>query len=141
MRKALLLLAVALGIGCQGPAGSTSPDLTKPELAANGGRWLSTRRTIRTEWTFHPDGRYDALHQEGEVAAQIRGHYRWDNGLLVLDPDRDSVEARSSDKEEANRVQDRLSKGYVLTITPGQNGEFSAKPDDGGEALKFERSG
>jgi hypothetical protein len=138
MRKALLLFALGTAlVGCQGGPGAAA---VKHDLAENGGRWLSTRRLVKTEWTFHSDGSYDALHQEGEVAAQIRGKYRWDNGFLVVDPDRDSIEARSRDAEEAGRVQDRLSKGYVLAITWNGNDKFTAKPTDGEEALNFVRS-
>ena len=148
MRKALLFIAI-LAAGCQGlapkpvPIGSsntTGSEGEKANLAENGGRWISTRKLIKTEWTFHPDGAYDALHQEGEVAAQIRGKYRWDNGFLVLDPNRDSIEARSRDKAEADRVQDQLSKGYELSVTWDGKETFTGTPKGGGEPLVFKRS-
>lgn len=139
MRKAALLLTVFL-VGCQS-GGSVVNNLkaapVKGDLTDNGGRWQSRQKLILTEWTFKPDGSYDALHQEGSLAPQIRGKYRWDNGFLVIDPDRDSIEVRGRDAEAANRLQDRLSKGYELSVTWDGKDKFTAKPKDGGEAMVF----
>ncbi|MGV3613691.1 MAG: hypothetical protein ACO1SV_00025 [Fimbriimonas sp.] len=141
MKKAVLFLSLLVA-GCQGGVSGGGPaavTLDKPDLLQDNGRWLSTQKEIKTEWSFKPDGTYEALHQEGEVAAQIRGKYRWDNGFLVLDPNPDSIEARSRDAEEAKRVQDRISKGYELAITMDGKEKFTAKPNRGGEKLVFTR--
>lgn len=139
MRKAALFLTVFL-VGCQ--SGGTVVDKMKSgsvqgELTDGSGRWQSRQKLILTEWTFKKDGSYDALHQEGSLAPQIRGKYRWDNGFLVIDPDKDSIEVRGNDVEAANRLQDRLSKGYELSVTWDGKDKFTAKPKDNGEALVF----
>jgi hypothetical protein len=140
MRKAALLLSILL-VGCQGGSGSVVNKVkaapVQGELAEGNGRWQSRQKLILTEWTFHKDGSYDALHQEGSLAPQIRGKFRWDNGFLVIDPDPGSIEVRGRDAEEANRLQDRLSKGYELTVTWDAKDKFTAKPKGGGEAMVF----
>lgn len=140
MRVASLLLGLTLValVGC-GPSGEkaavTGP---APSLTSNNGRWLATRTLSRTEWTFHEDGTYDALYQEGTVAAQVRGKFKQEGNHLTATPDPGSVDAKSGSKpEEAARVQKKLEEGVDLTLTPSGSG-FTGKPADNGEAYKFE---
>lgn len=129
-------------VGCQSGGDLVNKVKAAPvqgELADGNGRWMSKQKLAVTEWTFSKDGSYESLHQEGNLAPQIRGKYRWDNGFLVIDPNPDSIEVRGQDAAEANRLQDRLSKGYELTVTWDGKDKFTGKPKDGGEALVFTR--
>jgi hypothetical protein len=135
---AVLLLALCLiacgDIGIKADSSSSAAGL--PTLTEKNGRWLSTTQLVRVEWTFHEDGKYDALHQEGEVAAQVRGTWKLNGSTLTIDPE--DIEARSTDSAEADRVRERIDRGLELTLSPSGEG-FDAKPADGRETMKFER--
>lgn len=122
-------------------AGCSAPNLDQPKTANHpelAGKWSSRRKTQLVEWTFQLDGTYDALHQEGAMAAQVRGQYKWEMGRLVIKTD--YVEPRSRDKALADRVGERIRRGYDLNVQWIGSDSFEARPTDGSEMLVFKRS-
>lgn len=132
------VLALVPLSGCTGATSAIpllNPDHA-PDLAAKGGTWQSRSKKIITEWTFRPDGTYGALHQEGNVAAQIRGTYKLQNGTLILTPN--AVDARSRLPKDAKAVEARLKPGARWETNWSGGDKFTVAPQSS-DPIEFDR--